>query len=248
VVTPAEGIALSVVIPCYNEGGNLDALAARCRAAAATMGAAERVEFVLVDNGSRDDSAARLAALAAGDARFVVATVRENIGYGHGILTGLAAARGAVLAWTHADLQTDVGDVVAAYARWRAAAEPQRTLVRGRRTGRAALDALFTGGMSVLASAALGVPLHDINAQPKLFPRAFLAVMTHPPADFSLDLYALYMARRAGWTVLEHPVHFGRRMAGEAKGGGTLRGKWRLIKRTAAYIVKLRAHLRAERA
>jgi len=38
-------------------------------------------------------------------------------------------------------------------------------------------------------------------------------------------------------------VDFARRQHGEAKGGGTLAGKWRLIKRTWAYIFKLRREI-----
>ena len=44
-----------------------------------------------------------------------VVTVPVNLGYGHGILSGLREAKGDYLAWTHADLQTDPADVVKAW-------------------------------------------------------------------------------------------------------------------------------------
>ena len=65
--------------------------------------------------------------------------------------------------------------------------------------------------------------------------------------DFSLDLYVLFLARRLGWQELEMPVHFGRRLHGEAKGGGTFRGKIKLVRRTLTYIFALRRDLRAGR-
>ena len=46
---------LSIVVPCYNEAGNLPGLIARFREQIARR---PRVEVVLVNNGSTDDSAA----------------------------------------------------------------------------------------------------------------------------------------------------------------------------------------------
>src|SRR5690606_27298917 len=122
--------------------------------------------------------------------------------------------------------------------------EPDRCFLRGRRVGRGAFDVFFTWGMSVVSSLALGTPLKDINAQPKLFHRGFLDLMTEAPDDFALDLYALYTAKKHGWHILEQPVHFGKRNAGEAKGGGSLKGKYKLSRRAFGYIFGLRESLR----
>jgi hypothetical protein len=124
------------------------------------------------------------------------------------------------------------------------ARNPERTFVRGRRLHRPLRDSVFTAGMSVFASCTLGVALADINAQPKLFPRCFLHLLADAPHDFSLDLYALYLARKHGFDILEQPVNFLARTAGEAKGGGSLRGKIKLTRRTVAYILELRRRLR----
>jgi len=239
----ARAVALSIVIPCYNEVGNLVMLLDRCRHA---IGSRTDVEVILVDNGSSDDTPRVLPALLAAprDSFARMVRVPTNIGYGHGVMAGVRVARGGAIAWTHADLQTDVADVTESFERWVRSANPQRTIVRGRRAGRPALDTLFTRIMSLISSAALGMWLHDINAQPKLFPRAFVAELSSPPDDFALDLYALYVAKRTGYTVLEHEVNFGKRIAGEAKGGASLKLKWRLSKRTFAYIGRLRASLR----
>ena len=167
---PGVGVKpnLSIVIPCWNEAANLPAL---LQAWAALWQDGDRWELILVDNGSTDDSAA---ILAAADLPFLrVATVPPpNIGYGHGILTGLALARGDVLAWTHADGQTPPADVLRAWQTWRESPLPEKTLIKGLRQDRPLADAAFTAGMSAWATALLGLPLHDINAQPKLFPRS----------------------------------------------------------------------------
>jgi hypothetical protein len=70
--------------------------------------------------------------------------------------------------------------------------------------------------------------------------------MDDAPWDFSLDLYVLYLAQSRGLKLIEQPVEFGARLHGEAKGGGSLRGKLRLTRRTLDYIFALRRRLRAE--
>jgi glycosyltransferase involved in cell wall biosynthesis len=235
---------LSIVVPCYNEAGNLLALLARFRE---VLAGRPDVELVAVNNGSRDHSALIFACeLEKPENQFArLVEVPVNQGYGFGILAGLHAAAGEYLAWTHADLQTDPNDVLLGFARLLAQPRPERCFVRGRRVGRPLVDRLFTTGMGWVASAALAAPLVDINAQPKIFHRSLLEQMHDAPWDFSLDLYALYLARREGLNVIEQPVHFGARRYGEAKGGGSLRGKARLTRRTLQYILRLRRQLRA---
>ena len=159
------------------------------------------------------------------------------------IMSGLRVARGEFLAWTHADMQTDPADVLKGFEKLLAARDPQNAFLKGRRIARNPLDAFFTFGMSCISSACLGLWLHDINAQPKMFSRRFYETMKSPPDDFSLDLYVYYLARKSGMEFLIQPVDFAKRRHGEAKGGGTLAGKWRLIKRTWAYIFKLRCEI-----
>ena len=89
----------------------------------------------------------------------------------------------------------------------------------------------------------MGVRLNDINAQPKIFHRSFLERMDDAPDDFSLDLYLLYQAKANGFNILEYPVYFGKRLHGQAKGGGSLLGKWKLIKRTWYYMNELKQKL-----
>ncbi len=230
---------LSIVIPCYNEAGNIPVLIQK-------LGNIqnEEIEIILVDNGSTDDTAAVLSKGLDNKATFIKSVyIKENIGYGHGIMVGVKETTGDVIAWTHADLQTDPVDVINAYSTLIENKENQKCVLKGKRFGRNLFDAFFTFGMGVLSSLLMGVKLSDINAQPKIFHRSFLKKMTNAPDDFSLDLYLLHQARVNGYQVLEYPVHFGKRLHGDAKGGGTFKGKWKLIKRTWAYMNELRNKL-----
>lgn len=236
---------LSIVVPCYNEAGNIPLIMAKFEELLAKQ---PQTEILLVNNGSKDNSKdvfeKELARV--NDPRYKVVNVEVNQGYGFGILSGLKHATADVMAWTHADMQTDPLDILEAYKVYKA--NPKLLLVKGKRLGRPLLDAFFTYGMQVLAGRLLGQPLDDINAQPKLFGREFYLqyLTSNPPYDFSLDLYVLYHASRQG-AVATVPVHFGKRKFGEAKGGGSLKTKWKLVKRTWAYMNELSVKLKSEK-
>ncbi len=235
-------LRLSLVIPCYNESGNLAALAAAVR----PLVARDDVEVILVDNGSTDDSPQRLAALLAEQPRLRSVRVPVNQGYGFGILTGLRAATGDVLAWTHADLQTNPTDALVAFAQFAqfaTAADPRRLFVKGRRRRRPLLDVAFTAGMTLFEGLMLGSWMVDINAQPTMFHRDVFAQWTDAPHDFSLDLFAYHRAIAGGLQVQRIPVDFGTRTAGFGH-NASLANKLRLSRRTVAYTVALRRRLR----
>jgi glycosyltransferase involved in cell wall biosynthesis len=124
---------LSIVVPCYNEAGNLPGLIDRFRELIAKR---PGVEVVLVNNGSTDDSAAVFAVRLRPGERVRVVNVPVNRGYGFGILSGLREAKGNYLAWTHADRQTDPGDVLAAFDLVRVQKDAGKCFVRGRPAGR----------------------------------------------------------------------------------------------------------------
>ena len=234
-----EDYELSIVIPCYNEQENLPFLFARLQELLDQFPA---TNIILVNNGSTDGSSQRFA-------KFISSNVAKNIslvdiplnkGYGYGIMQGVLAAKTEVVAWCHADLQTDPMDVVEAYQLYRSLPEGLK-IIKGERKRRNFLDAFFTAGMSVFASLSLGCKLSDINAQPKLFDRSFLnLIKDNYPYDFSLDLYVLLQAHKHNYSIFTYPVFFNARLHGEAKGGGSMKGKIKLIKRTVSYILDTR--------
>jgi len=234
---------LSIVLPSYNEAGNVPLIFARFRE---VLAGRDDVEVIIVDNGSTDNTAEILAAeLSRPEHAFArCVTVEMNQGYGFGIMSGVRAAGGEYIAWTHADMQTDPKDVLDGYERLAKEADSTQVILKGRRQNRAILDEFFTWGMAVISSMALGARLEDVNAQPKMFRRSFLEHLETPPDDFSLDLFLLFQAQRNGFRILEQPVIFSDRMHGEAKGGGTMKGKVKLIRRTWGYIMQLRREIR----
>ncbi len=237
-------IALSIVVPCYNEAGNIPLIIERFDEVTQSE---TNIEIILVNNGSTDNSKEIFEKeLQNKGNKFKVAQVAQNKGYGFGILSGLEAARGEVLAWTHADMQTDPQDVLIAYQKYKEANDLQ-VFIKGKRKKRRVAEAFFTWGMQVLASLTLGTALNDINAQPKLFHRSFYEkfLVENAPYDFSLDLYALYCAVKY-CKIIAIPVYFNKRIHGEAKGGGSFKTRKKLIKRTFKYIFELRQSIKQQ--
>ena len=230
---------LSIVIPCFNEAENISLLIQKLKTIQN-----KNIEVILVNNGSSDNTANVLSEELSNEEQFLKSiSIDHNIGYGHGIMTCIKEALGDVIAWTHADLQTDPTDVINAYSEFTENPDYENCILKGKRIGRNMFDTFFTIGMGIISSYLMGVRLTDINAQPKMFHRSFVEKLTNAPNDFSLDLYILFQARHNGYEILEYPVHFGNRIYGESKGGGTLRGKWELIKRTLVYMNKLKEKL-----
>lgn len=229
---------LSLVIPCYNEAKALPLLAVRCAALLATDPTAE---VILVDNGSTDDTPALMEQLTAQSPGLRSLRVPRNQGYGHGILSGLSAANGDILGWTHADMQTDPMDASRGMTLFRQSPEPRDLFVKGRRFGRPVWDTFFTVGMSAFETLLLGRVLNDINAQPNLFHRSFYEIWSEPPSDFSLDLFVYYMAKRQNLQVRRFPVTFGERAFGTSHWNVDWRSKMKFIRRTVEFSLKLRS-------
>jgi len=199
----------------------------------------DNVEIILVDNGSTDNTFESLLSLSL-PSNLIPVRVEKNIGYGNGILYGLNLAKGEVISWTHADLQTDVSDVIKGFKKFENELLNKKCMVKGERKNRNLIDFFFTFSMGAYSSILLNKWMYDINAQPKIFHRSFLEEFENPPLDFSLDLYLIYFFKLRNIKVKTFPVIFKNREYGEAKGGGTIKGKIKLIIRTLKYIHKLK--------
>lgn len=223
----------SLIIPCYNEASNLPLLLARCREVTNRPGC----EVILVDNGSSDESPAVLRELLPRYPACRSVRVKENRGYGFGILSGLQAAQGQILGWTHADMQTDPEDALRGLALFEQ--HGSHIFVKGRRYGRPLADAACTVGMSLFETFLLGKPLWDINAQPTMFSRCFYESWEEPPSDFSIDLFSYYQARKMGLAVHRFPVRFGDRANGISRWNVNLAEKCKFIRRTIEFSLEL---------
>lgn len=234
-------MTLSIVIPCYNEAENIPVLLEKLKH---SLTAHPDIDIVLVENGSKDDSAEVLNSLAPRYPFVSVVTVPVNQGYGYGILCGLKEAKGQFLGWTHADLQTDPGDLVIAWELLKKQANPHLCFAKGSRRGRAVFDIAFSIGLALFETVFLGAFLWEINAQPNVFSRQFFESWKNPPHDYALDLYAYCLAKKRNITMLRFPVLFPPRIHGYSTWNGGFKEKFAYIKRILAYSLSLRKRLK----
>ena len=102
-------LELSVVIPVYNEQGNIERLHRELSEALEEIG--RDYEVVAINDGSQDRSFELLNAVQARDSRWHVIHFRRNFGQTAAMAAGFDAARGEVVITMDADLQNDPLDI-----------------------------------------------------------------------------------------------------------------------------------------
>lgn len=206
---------LSVVVPVRNEGPNIAPLVAEIRHALAAIAH----EIVYVDDGSTDDTGARLR-----DAGVVVRRHRASCGQSAAIVTGVRVARGEWIATIDGDGQNDPADIPALLARAAGDNGPAPLLIAGHRTRRK--DNWTKRQSSRVANRIRAALLHDATPDTgcglKLFRRqAFLEL----PHFDHMHRYLPALFIRAGGRVVSVPVNHRPRLRGTSN-YGTLDRLW----------------------
>jgi dolichol-phosphate mannosyltransferase len=96
---------ISIVVPVYNEQGNIAPLYQAVDEVMTELADRYRYELVFTDNHSSDDTFAELAELAERDPRVRVFRFSKNFGFQRSIVTALRMARGAAAIQLDCDLQ-----------------------------------------------------------------------------------------------------------------------------------------------
>ena len=231
-------ILYSFIIPSFNEAQNLPKL---CNKLIKILRKNNKLEIVIVNNGSTDQTTNILKKQKINKFKnFKILNLKKNIGYGHGILSGLKIAKGEILTWFHADLQADPSEIFRALIKNQKKILNNQFIVKGKRTNRSFFDNFFTFFMSSFVNFIFKTSISDINAQPKMFNKKIIKKFKNPPNDFSLDLYFLLIAYFNNYKIIEFPIFWGERYSGIAKGGGSIVGKIKLTVRSLIYIRKLK--------
>jgi glycosyltransferase involved in cell wall biosynthesis len=102
-------VDLSIIIPTFDEEASVGPLYQALMATVPALG--RPFEIIFVDDGSRDRTFERLAALAAQDRRVRIVKLRRNYGQAPAMAAGIDHANGDVLVTMDADLQNDPGDI-----------------------------------------------------------------------------------------------------------------------------------------
>lgn len=107
----AGAVALSIVIPIYNEARNIVPLCEEITDV--LIGLRHSFEIIFVDDGSHDGSDEVLAALATKESSIRVVTLRRNFGQTAAMMAGIDCAVGDVIIPMDGDRQNDPADIPA---------------------------------------------------------------------------------------------------------------------------------------
>ncbi len=207
------GPEISVVVPMRNESPNVAELHAGLSAVLDAFG--RPYEILVIDDGSTDDTFAKLAALQRRNPRLRVIRFRRNFGQTAAFAAGFARARGRYIVTFDGDLQNDPTDIPAMIEK--IAEGPD--IVAGWRKERK--DAFLNRRLpsmiaNTVISFATGVKLHDYGCSLKVF-RAEVVKSMKLYGEMHRFLPAI--AAEQGVDIVEHVVNHRRRIHGRSKYG-----------------------------
>jgi glycosyltransferase involved in cell wall biosynthesis len=205
-------VALSVVVPVFNEQDNVVPLLAALNTSLVEAG--RSYEVIVVDDGSTDETYSRLARQAELDERVRLVKLRRNYGQTAALAAGFDHARGDVIVTLDGDLQNDPADIGTLLAKL----DEGYDLVSGWRRNRQDSFGrrLPSRVANWLIGAVTGVRLHDYGCTLKAY-RAEIADETRLYGEMHRFLPAL--AHMAGARITEVPVRHHRRVSGRSKYG-----------------------------
>ena len=208
---------LSYFFPAHNEEANLAGLVEE--ALATLPGLAGTFEIIVVNDGSRDGTAAIADELAAAHPDVVRAVHHPtNLGYGSALRSGLGAARYELVAFTDGDRQFHVADLERLTERLAAADAPD--VVVGFRIKRAdpLIRTIYARVYRLANRVLFGLRVTDVDCACKLFRREALNGLRVESGGAFFSAELLIKLRAAGRSVAEVGVPHYPRTAGSATG------------------------------
>jgi dolichol-phosphate mannosyltransferase len=211
---PAGPLQLSIVVPVRNEADNILPLLAEIHAALQDRG---DFEVIYVDDGSTDESAARLKAALAQYPRLRALTHAASCGQSAALMTGVRAARAEWIATLDGDGQNDPADLPKLLAARDGAAKGVR-LVSGYRKKRqdSTLKRVASRIANGVRSALLGDATPDTGCGLKLIERATYLEL---PFFDHMHRFLPALVQRAGGATLIVEVHHRPRTRGRSNYG-----------------------------
>jgi undecaprenyl-phosphate 4-deoxy-4-formamido-L-arabinose transferase len=209
---------VSIVIPVYNEAGNLGELIDRtlktCRALNCPF------EIILVDDGSRDgsDNIIRKAAISH-SGEIVAVLLNRNYGQHAAVMAGLAHSRGEIIITLDADLQNPPEEIPRLVDKMNEGFDVVGTI----RTPRH--DSIFRRVFSILVNkmtaSVTGIVMHDYGCMLRAYRRHVVQAMLQcQERSTFIPVLANSFARRTTEIEVKHV---------ERRTGGSKYGLWKLI-------------------
>jgi glycosyltransferase involved in cell wall biosynthesis len=207
---PDDARLVSVVVPAHNEEGNVARFVDKTAKAFAALGCAW--ELVYVDDGSTDATAVAVERAAAAEPRVRLVRQRRNLGLTEALNRGFREARGDIIVFLPADLESDPEvDIAILLQRLDDGFDVVSGWRQGRRDGKRFASKLANTTCRVL----FGLDVHDMN-----WIKAFRREVTDSMSmRSSWHRYILVLAHAEGFRIGEAKVPYAPRQAGRSKFG-----------------------------
>jgi len=201
----------SVVIPVYNEQENLPELIRRTLAACEQLDAS--YEIILIDDGSRDESARMIAdAAAAHDGKIVGVLLNRNYGQHAAVMAGFAHARGEYVVTLDADLQNPPEEIPNVVAKLREGFDVVGSVRQNRQDS--FLRTLPSKMVNKVVQKSTGVLMHDYGCMLRGYTREIVETMIQCRER---STFIPVLANTFAHKVTEIPVGHSERAEGDSK-------------------------------
>lgn len=165
---------LSLVIPVFNEGGNIEELVRRCLSVCRQSG--RLFEIILVDDGSSDGSTAMIARAAQTNSPEIVGVLlNRNYGQHAAVFAGLAQSRGDIVITLDADLQNPPEEIPKLLREMEKGVDVVGTIRANR------CDSVFrklsSGLVNYMVRRTTGVRMHDYGCMLRAYRRPIVQAM-----------------------------------------------------------------------
>jgi dolichol-phosphate mannosyltransferase len=204
---------ISVVLPGYNEAENIDAMLQQVEDVLTPLG--RSFEIIYVDDGSTDDSRARLEAAKARLPHVRVIYHRGNHGQSAAVLTGYQASRGDIVITMDSDLQNDPADLPQMIALLEGENADAVCGVRQKRQD-SRMKLLSSRVANRVRDWLLHDGIHDAGCSMRVIRRSALSQL---PAFRALHRFLPTILKIHGYKVAEMPIRHHPRVAGVSKYG-----------------------------
>lgn len=202
---------VSLVIPVFNEQGNLDELINRCVVVCDTMNLP--YEVIMVDDGSKDRSVEMITtASRTHKGKLVGVFLNRNYGQHAAIMAGFAHVRGSYVVTIDADLQNPPEEIIRVVAKMQEGYDVVGTVRQKRK------DSFFRTIPSKIVNRIVqkstGVLMHDYGCMLRGYNHEIVEAMLQCPER---STFIPVLANAFAHKVIEIPVGHSERIAGDSK-------------------------------
>lgn len=204
---------MSICMPCYNEAQVLHEVLTGALAVLPEF--LDEFEIVIVDDGSKDQTAQVVEEFSKKDSRVRLVRHAVNKGYGASVATALRAARGELVFFTDGDGQFNLLDLPQLLVK-----KQKYDVVVGYRYNRAdhAMRKFNAFGWKMVIRTLMGLKIRDLDCAFKVFPRRVIDRLNLEAEGACISAEIMCQCARGGVTIGEVPVNHYPRSLGKATG------------------------------